>query len=110
MKKSPVIRSDLARADGIPRVPDSKLPEFTGEMFDKAVWRIGGKVIPTPRRRGRPAGSGKKVSTTLRIDKEVLAGFRSGGRGWQTKMNDVLRAWLKKHPARKTNAARKRAG
>lgn len=46
------------------------------------------------RQRGRPAGSDKE-STTIRIDRDVLAAFRAGGPGWQTRMNEALRDWLK---------------
>jgi uncharacterized protein (DUF4415 family) len=31
----------------------------------------------------------------VRFDAEVIAGFKEDGPGWQTRMNDVLRAWLK---------------
>jgi uncharacterized protein (DUF4415 family) len=48
-------------------------------------------------RPGRPAGSGQKVSTTIRFDTEVIDAFRASGRGWQTRMNDALRDWLKTH-------------
>ena len=51
------------------------------------------------RRRGRPQGS-HKTPTTLRIDDDILAEFRAHGRGWQTRMNDALREWLKAHPSR----------
>ncbi|PUE47170.1 BrnA antitoxin family protein [Limnohabitans sp. 2KL-51] len=46
------------------------------------------------RQRGRPTGSDKE-STTIRFDRDVLAAFRAGGPGWQTRMNAVLRDWLK---------------
>ena len=46
------------------------------------------------RERGRPTGSDKE-STTIRIDSDVLAAFRAGGPGWQTRMNTALRDWLK---------------
>lgn len=46
------------------------------------------------RQRGRPTGSDKE-STTVRFDRDVLAAFRAGGPGWQTRMNAVLRDWLK---------------
>jgi uncharacterized protein (DUF4415 family) len=46
------------------------------------------------RQRGRPTGSDKE-STTIRFDRDVLAAFRSGGPGWQTRMNAALRDWLK---------------
>jgi uncharacterized protein (DUF4415 family) len=48
------------------------------------------------RSRGRPAGSTKE-STTIRIDHDVLDAFRSGGPGWQSRMNAALRDWLKTH-------------
>jgi len=46
------------------------------------------------RKRGRPAGSVKaetKVSTTLRVDADVLSAIKASGKGWQTRVNDVLR-------------------
>ncbi len=48
----------------------------------------------TARKRGRPAGTVKadaKVATTIRLDPDVLAALKAGGRGWQTKVNAVLR-------------------
>lgn len=53
------------------------------------------------RLRGRPRGNGRKTATSLRIDTDVLSAFRATGRGWQTRMNDVLRAWLSAKPAPK---------
>lgn len=47
--------------------------------------------------RGRPVGSGKKVQMTVRFDTEVVEAFKNAGDGWQTKMNDVLKDWLKPH-------------
>ena len=51
----------------------------------------------TQRRAGRPAGSGNKEQVAIRFDKDVLEAFRATGRGWQTRMNDALKAWLKEH-------------
>lgn len=48
------------------------------------------------KQRGRPAGSDKE-STTIRFDRDVLAAFRAGGPGWQTRMNAALRDWLETH-------------
>jgi uncharacterized protein (DUF4415 family) len=50
------------------------------------------------RQRRRPTGSNKE-STTMRFDREVLAAFRAGGAGWQTRMNAALLDWLKLHTA-----------
>ena len=49
------------------------------------------------RKRGRPAGSGTKEQVAIRFDREVLDTFRKAGPGWQTRMNDALRDWLKSH-------------
>lgn len=43
------------------------------------------------RGRGRPPAEIKKVPVKLRIDPATLARFKSGGPGWQTRMNDALR-------------------
>ncbi len=51
------------------------------------------------KRRGRPAGSGTKEQVAIRLDHDVLAAFRTGGPGWQTRMNEALRDWLRTHSA-----------
>jgi uncharacterized protein (DUF4415 family) len=53
--------------------------------------------IELAKKRGRPAGSGTKEQVAIRFDLDVLAAFRAGGPGWQTRMNDALRDWLKTH-------------
>ena len=46
------------------------------------------------RKRGRPAGSAK-TQIALRVDSDTLAAFRATGAGWQTRMNEALRDWLR---------------
>ncbi|MGE0108736.1 MAG: BrnA antitoxin family protein [Bdellovibrionales bacterium] len=41
--------------------------------------------------RGRPRGS-SKTPVNLRLDNEVLAFFKNGGAGWQTRINKTLKA------------------
>jgi len=36
----------------------------------------------------------KKQSITLRLDQEVLGWFRQSGRGYQTRINAVLRSYV----------------
>jgi len=38
-----------------------------------------------------------KVATSLRVDNDVMGWFRQQGKGWQTRMNAVLRAYAKAH-------------
>ena len=77
-------------------------PELTDGFFEQGVWQVGSKPVSRPkarqeevRRRGRPAGTGGKVSTTIRFDADILEAFKATGDGWQTRMNDALKEWLR---------------
>jgi uncharacterized protein (DUF4415 family) len=37
----------------------------------------------------------RKVTMTIRVDEDVLSWFRDQGRGYQTRMNAVLRSYMK---------------
>ncbi|CAE6772097.1 BrnA antitoxin family protein [Paraburkholderia haematera] len=47
----------------------------------------------------RPKLAHPKVAVTIRYDAEIVERFRASGDGWQTRMNDALRDWLKTHYA-----------
>jgi uncharacterized protein (DUF4415 family) len=47
-------------------------------------------------KRGRPPGTTKE-QVAIRFDHEVLNAFRSAGPGWQTRMNEALKDWLRTH-------------
>ncbi|MDD2899337.1 MAG: BrnA antitoxin family protein [Desulfuromonadaceae bacterium] len=68
-------------------------PELIDAWFEKADLMQGNKLV----RRGRPAGQTKALQT-VRFDLDVLAAFKATGKGWQTRMNEALREWLKEHP------------
>ena len=59
----------------------SDIPEVTPEMFARAV--VVRKLTPH-----------RKTQLTLRIDEDVLDWFKAQGRGYQTKMNLLLRAYM----------------
>ncbi|TFI54992.1 hypothetical protein BLD44_006445 [Mastigocladus laminosus UU774] len=63
----------------------SDCPEVTPEQFAKAVVRRG---LPTTK---------NKEQVTLRIDSDVLEWFKSQGRGYQTQINTLLRAYMEAH-------------
>ena len=56
-------------------------------------------LVKMRKQRGRPVGSGNKEQVAIRFDNEVLSAFRSAGPGWQTRMNDALKDWLRTHSA-----------
>lgn len=49
------------------------------------------KLMAAPVKRGRPVSDSPKISTTIRLDPDVLAQLRAGGKGWQTRANEILR-------------------
>jgi uncharacterized protein (DUF4415 family) len=51
-------------------------------------------IDATPVTRGRPAILDKKVSTTIRLDADILRQFRARGPRWQSRINDVLKEYL----------------
>ena len=61
--------------------------------FTDAEWE---QVKPLVRR-GRPLGSGTKAQVTLRLDVEVLEKFKASGDGWQTRINEALKSWVRTH-------------
>jgi uncharacterized protein (DUF4415 family) len=71
------------------RDPDDA-PEITDKWIAEADLYRGKKLV----RRGRPAGSGQKTQTTLRISKDVLEFFRTTGPGWQTRMDNALKRYV----------------
>lgn len=56
----------------------------------------GNELEQFKRRPGRPMGSSKEL-VSLRLDSEVLEAFRSGGAGWQTRINEALKDWVRHH-------------
>jgi uncharacterized protein (DUF4415 family) len=58
-------------------------------------------------KRGRgPQRAPTKVSTTIRLDADVLEYFRATGRGYQTQINDVLRRIVKRALTARLNGRR----
>jgi uncharacterized protein (DUF4415 family) len=43
------------------------------------------------------------VPVKIRYDQEVVEAFRQTGKGWQTRMNQALRQYLKEHDVQELN-------
>jgi len=85
-----------------PEMIDDDNPEWTEEDFKNAMPFSALPESLQTTLLGLKEGRGKqkapiKVSTTVRFDSDVLTAFRATGRGWQTRMNNVLKDWLKEH-------------
>lgn len=66
-------------------VIDNDAPAWTPEMFARAIVRKGLEPVP------------RKSLLSLRIDSDVLEWFRAKGRGYQSRMNALLRAYMEAH-------------
>lgn len=67
---------------------DADIPEPTAEDFARAVVREGLKPAP------------RKQQITLRVDADVLAWFKRRGKGYQSHINALLRAYMEAHRGR----------
>jgi len=65
-------------------------PELTEAFFQAEDQYQGATLKP----RGRPKAATTKEPVKLRLDADVLAALRASGDGWQTRINDALRASL----------------
>lgn len=86
----------MARKKVNPELTDDESPELTKEDF--ARMRPAAEVLPSSFMR-RVRGKQKtptKERITIRLSHDVLAHFRSSGPGWQGKMDEVLRAAVKR--------------
>jgi uncharacterized protein (DUF4415 family) len=82
-------------------VDSDDAPEWTKEQFDRAETAVGGKVVQPAqgtltRPRGRPKKPDAKIHTHIRLSPQVLGYFRATGPGWQTRIDQVLRDWVRK--------------
>ena len=81
-------------------------PILTPEMAARAQISIGDKIIreadpPLGTRRGRPTKpeAERKELVSLRLSREVVEWLRASGPGWQTRIEEMLRAQMAAHPA-----------
>ena len=61
--------------------------------FTDAQWEAVKPLV----RIGRPRVATPKVPTTIRFDADVLAALKASGKGWQTRVNQAMREWVKSH-------------
>lgn len=75
--------SDLSRIDSMSdkNIDTSDIPPLDNGFWDKAVLRT-------------PVA---KSSVTIRIDKDILEWLKGQGKGYQTRINAILRAYMEAH-------------
>jgi uncharacterized protein (DUF4415 family) len=75
---------ELTEEDFKTAIPFSALPESLRDKLS-AIKKRGPQKSPT------------KIPTTIRFDADVLAELKASGKGWQTRVNEAVRDWLKTH-------------
>jgi len=69
-----------------------------GIKADPDTYELNTEEFPQLKRIGRPrASTPLKVPTTIRFDADVLAALKASGKGWQTRVNEAMREWIKTH-------------
>jgi len=81
--------TDWARIDAMSDddIDYSDIPRTTPDFWANAIVRKGLKPVI------------RKNQLTLRIDQDVIEFFKQEGRGYQTKINQLLRAYMEAHRA-----------
>ena len=84
MKKKSIISKSKTNLDKLAKMRDAKIdtsdiPELDKDFFKKAVLRL-------PK---------AKQMVSIRLDDEVLAWFKRQGKGYQTKINEILKMYMR---------------
>ena len=83
MSKKPTIKSDLEKIDAMKDedIDYSDIPALDDDFFKKA------RAVFPP----------KKKQLTIRLDEDVLSWLKSQGKGYQSRINAILRAYYETH-------------
>lgn len=79
-KKEENTRSDWSRIDAM---TDDQIDYSDIPPLDDNFWKKAKLIVPKP-----------KVKVTLRLDSEIFEWFKSKGKGYQTKINSVLKSYI----------------
>ena len=73
---------------------DRRRPTSSRELAEAAFKKATTKPADLPP--VKPVVPNAKEMVTLRLDRDVLDHFQAAGPGWQDRVNDALRTFLKK--------------
>ncbi|ALM83642.1 BrnA antitoxin family protein [Bordetella sp. N] len=82
------LRRAAAKGKPVPFDADDDLYDPDDEAMVAEAWSEG-RVTVT--KMGRPPVAIKRPTLNMRIDADVMAHLRASGKGWQTRVNKVLR-------------------
>jgi uncharacterized protein (DUF4415 family) len=82
----PHIKDEGLTLEEIAALPDDTIDLSDIPELDEEFWKNAKLVKP------------KKELVSIRLDPDILAYFRRPGVGYQSRINAVLRLWMKAHP------------
>ncbi|MBB4041988.1 uncharacterized protein (DUF4415 family) [Microvirga flocculans] len=91
----------MAKIKPNPSLISKDNPEWTDEDFARAkpLAEVLPELAEAAKRPGRPKSENPKVPVSLRLEPDVLAAYQKLGKGWQVRINEVLRAGMPKPPS-----------
>lgn len=78
----PLTKKQKTELKALAAMPDNEIDCSDIPPLDDAFWKNAVR---------NPFYKPTKTSTTVRVDSDVLAWLKSQGKGYQTRMNDILR-------------------
>ena len=110
--KSAQSMTDLGKIDSLTdeEITKAALEDPDSGILTDAEWKVArpasvilAKVFPKQvadsllKQRGRPRKEITKQAVSIRLSPEVIETFKSSGNGWQTRIDEALKDWLKTH-------------
>ncbi|MFT3821226.1 MAG: BrnA antitoxin family protein [Rubrivivax sp.] len=103
------VEAAIARAPGKDRAltPAEEARWKTGVLVDGGGYQAVRKALAAKRAPGQrgPQVAPTKQLVSVRYSPEVLAFFKAGGAGWQTRMDEALKQWVSGQGKAKRRAA-----
>jgi len=86
MKENSLKKKSKTDWDKVDQLTDDEIDTSDIEPLDEVFFRTAELQMPI-----------RKKSITVRMDSDVLEWFRKQGKGYQTKINAILRTYMKIH-------------
>jgi len=94
IKRAPLVTDDDEEEIQRRIASDHDAPEITDEQWAKAMTfeeALPELAAALRRSRGRPPVENPKETISIRLSRDVLEHYRGTGKGWQTRIEEILR-------------------
>jgi len=77
--------------------PEEETAINAGIASDPDTYELSDSEFKQLKRVGKPQADTTKEKITIHLSHEVVQSFRASGTGWQTRMDEALKEWLRTH-------------